>query len=242
MEENFGNDYQLSFKTLYSYLGKLSITYKKIIYKNVNANSLRVKKERLDASLSIFAAHLQSFDFIYIDEVSFNLQTWITRGWAHSGSFPKASRPGKSHNYSVIAAMDIKGILCFKVIKGGVKSSDFFIFIQDIVDSDLNRFHRKPVILFMDNASIHKSKDYMQKFSNFYNVMYNAPYTPQFNPIEFAFSKWKNSVRKSRPINEKQLLEAIFRGSNEITERDAAQYVVHSLKYLKMAVAQEDFF
>ncbi len=242
LEETFESDYDLSIWTLYAYLEELSITYKKIIYKNLNANCPRVKKERQDVSFSIFAAHLQSFDFIYIDEISFNLQLWPTKGWAPSGAYPKASRPGKSINYSVIAAMDINGILCFKIVKGGVKSSDFFIFIQDIVNSDRERFHRKPVVLFMDNASIHKSKDYMRKFSEFYNVMYNAPYTPQFNPIEFAFSKWKNIVRKFRPTTEKQLMKAIFRGSKEISDRNAANYIVHSLKYLKMGVAQEDFF
>ena len=239
----YQSDYHLSSHfILYDYLHDISITYKKIIYRNNLANTPRVKLLRSDVSLLILGAHQQSFDFIYIDECSFNLQTWALKGWSQSNTYPKASKPAKSKNYSAITAMDIDGILSLKIVKGGVKASDFFIFIQDLVKSDQRRFSSEKVVLFMDNASIHKSKDYMQKFSKYFYVMYNAPYTPQLNPIEFAFSKLKNSVRKSRPKTENELIRYILRGCKEITEKDAAEYVVHSLKFTKKAVNKEDFF
>ena len=58
----------------------------------------------------------------------------------------------------------------------------------------------------MDNLSIYKTKDFMQKLAKYQNILYNSPYTPQLNPIEFAFSKIKNKVRKDRPLSEKDLL------------------------------------
>lgn len=67
------NDKSFSFWTLYDYLEGLSFSYKKIIYKNNNANTTKVKDKRLETALKILGGHLQSLDFIYIDETSFNL-------------------------------------------------------------------------------------------------------------------------------------------------------------------------
>jgi len=125
----------------------------------------------------ILGQHQQSFDFIYIDECSFNLQIWSLKGWSQSHTNPKASKPAKSTNYSAIAAMDINGILSLKIVKGGVKASDFFYIysrLGEIRPTQICRFASKKVVLFMDNASIHKSKDYMQKFSKYFNVMYTC--------------------------------------------------------------------
>ncbi len=100
------------------------------------------------------------------------------------GEYQKAHRSCKSKNYSAITAMDLQGILSLKIIKGGVKGPDFCLFIKELIQYNQERFTTNKALLFMDNASIHKSKDLMQKLSKFYNILYNAPYTPQFNPIE----------------------------------------------------------
>ena len=192
--------------------------------------------------MQIFGAHCQSFDFICIDETSFNLETWSLKAWAPFGKHQKVSKPAKSKNFSAITALDINGVLCVKVVKGGVKAPDFFMFVQELIEFQSSRFNSKKVILFMDNASIHKSKDYMQKLSKFYNVMYNAPYTPQFNPIEFAFSKLKCIVRKSKPKTEQDLVTKILNACKEITKKDAAHFITHSLKFLSKAIDKEDFF
>ncbi len=193
--------------SLYKYMKDISFSYKKIIYKNKNANSSQVKEKRKTVALQIIGAHNDSFDFVYIDEVSFNLDIWPQKGWAPLGKNQKVSYPGKSKNYSAIVAMDIEGILSLKIIKGGVKAPDFCLFIKQLIDQEAQRFRSNKVILFMDNATIHKSKDYMQKLEKFVNIMYNSPYTPQFNPIEFAFSKIKHIVRNQKPQKEDDLVK-----------------------------------
>ena len=104
------------------------------------------------------------------------------------------------------------------------------------------RINTGKLILFMDNASIHKTKDFMQKLKRYQNIMYNAPYTPQLNPIEFAFSKIKNTVRKENCKSEKELISAIYKAANQITERDATNYVAHSIDFLGDAVDEKDFY
>ena len=191
-----------SFWTLYNYVKKLSFSYKQIIYKIQNANAPKIKLLRKDVALRIMNAHITGFDFVYIDEVSFHIDLRIRKGWARKGTHQKISTVSKSKNYSAIMAMDFNGIIALKILKGGVKGADFFLYIKELIESEQERFNSKKVILFMDNASIHKTKDFMKKLAKYQNILYNSPYTPQLNPIEFAFSKIKNKVRKGKSTTE----------------------------------------
>ena len=94
----------------------------------------------------------------------------------------------------------------------------------------------------MDNAKIHHSKDHMQVFTKFYNVLYNAAYTPELNPIEFMFSKLKNTVRKLSPKNETDLVMKILIAATSVTPVDCAEYIIHSIKYLKDAYECKEFY
>ena len=73
-------------------LGK---TYKQIILKVQNANTLSIKLLRKDVALRIMKAHTSGFDFIYIDEVSFNIDLRIKKGWSKSGSPQKVPTVSK---------------------------------------------------------------------------------------------------------------------------------------------------
>jgi transposase len=181
-------------------------------------------------------------EFIYIDESSFNINGRNSWGWAKKGTTPTASFPRKSQNYSLIAAMTYEGIIGYQIVKGGVKGEDFYGFINELLIHEKNRFATKNVVLFMDNASIHKTKNFMQKFSLYYTVVYNAPYTPQFNPIEFAFSKIKFLAQKKKSKNEKELMNNIFEAIKSTTSMDCIGYIYNSIKYLQKGYENINFF
>ena len=53
--------------------------------------------------------------------------------------------------------------------------------------------------LFLDNARIHHAcvvKEYIANTTN--QLLFNAPYSPEFNPIELVFSKVKNLVKTKK--------------------------------------------
>ena len=55
------------------------------------------------------------------------------------------------------------------------------------------------ICIFMDNLSAHtsnKSKDAMRELG--FRYIYNVAYSPDFNPIEFVFSKVKQKFRRLR--------------------------------------------
>jgi len=52
------------------------------------------------------------------------------------------------------------------------------------------------ILLFLDNSAIHK-KSYIYNLASEYNlcIMFNAPYSPYLNSIEFAFEHIKRKLR-----------------------------------------------
>ena len=58
-------------------------------------------------------------------------------------------------------------------------------------------------------------------------LLYLPPYSPDFSPIEEAFSKIKALLRKAKARTRVALLEAIGRALSAITARDVAGYFGH---------------
>ena len=48
----------------------------------------------------------------------------------------------------------------------------------------------------MDNVNIHRNEYFFEQMLPYYQFIYNAPYSPEMNPIEEVFAKWKDYVRK----------------------------------------------
>ena len=50
----------------------------------------------------------------------------------------------------------------------------------------------------MDNARIHYYKPFKAQMEELNkNIIYNIPYSPEFNPIEYVFNVLKTGIRKS---------------------------------------------
>ena len=55
------------------------------------------------------------------------------------------------------------------------------------------------VCLFMDNLSSHTSEKAKAEMARLgFRYIYNVPYSPEYNPIEFIFSKVKQKFRSLR--------------------------------------------
>jgi transposase len=69
--------------------------------------------------------------------------------------------------------------------------------LQAVADSPKYQANPRPVLLFMDNATIHRSKvvrNVVNRRGAF--AMFNAAYSPFLNPVELYFSLLKRRVRK----------------------------------------------
>jgi hypothetical protein len=64
-------------------------------------------------------------------------------------------------------------------------------------------------------------------FRKEYGIIYNCGYTPEFNPIEFAFCKVKNYFRCKPLYNKEETLKLIFDSFKIITSKDCHNFILH---------------
>lgn len=242
--ENFKfKNNKLSITTVFRAFKRNKNVFKKIVWKKPKDNESRTKNLRKAAAIDILKAHLSSLSPVYIDETSFNLMIRPLYSWGFRGKIIFGIRPAKSTNYSLLAAMDNNGIIGWMLFRGGVKKEDFFAFLMEMIkDNSLSRWQNTNSLFFMDNAKIHKSRDFMQKIvQRYYSILYNAPYSPQLNPIEYCFSQIKAHVRKANVKSEKELIQAISSSIQQVTAKDCINYVIETFKFLRIAYDKQDF-
>ena len=82
--------------------------------------------------------------------------------------------------------------------------------------------------MVMDNLSAHKGERVRELIEGRgCELLYLPSYSPDFNPIEEAFSKIKNLIRKAQALRGEALLEAIGAAISAITDQDAHRYFEH---------------
>lgn len=83
---------------------------------------------------------------------------------------------------------------CYTLVVDGntVDAMKFSDYMRHLVNQQVKR----KVVFFMDNASVHKKDDVKKIVGDVKDkeIVFNAPYTPDCNPIEHFFSIWKRKV------------------------------------------------
>ena len=137
---------------------------------------------------------------IFIDESSFNNEHKRFRTWVKPKQNYERHFPGRLPSLNIILATMPHEVLHYVIKSKTTNTNDFKSFLQEVV----NKIENNEVLsnckrsnklwLFMDNASIHKTKvvrDFIRE--NKLNVIYSVPYRPEYNLAEkiFAFLKMK---------------------------------------------------
>jgi transposase len=103
--------------------------------------------------------------------------------------------------YSVLPAMSLDGFLAVDVVEGAWKMDSFENFVLFDVVPHMNPFPGKNSVLVMDNCRIHKSGFLLNILRGLgFRVHFLPPYSPDYNPIEQAFSVYKAWLRKNGHI------------------------------------------
>jgi transposase len=81
----------------------------------------------------------------------------------------------------------------------------------------------------MDNLGAHRPKRIRELIEQQgCKLLYLPAYSPDYNPIEEAFAKIKNLLRKAAGRTKEALVEAIGAALSEISARDARGYFEHA--------------
>jgi len=73
----------------------------------------------------------------------------------------------------------------------------------------------------MDNWTVHHGQDIKDLVQSFHcNILYLPTYSPDFNPIEFLFSKIKAFIKKFRPDNIDDLIQVFIDACKSVSLDD----------------------
>ena len=183
--------------------------------------------------LYIIDVSLFSMDmFVFVDETGADRRN-ILRKYGYSLS----NNPAADHSLlirgeriSAIVCMSVSGILDVKTVQGTCTGDTFYDFIHTHLMPHLMPFNgfNPHSIVVLDNCAIHcvdEVKDMLQEIGVI--VLYLPPYSPDFNPIEEAFSKVKSELRarNGSEIDIETLIHICFAS---ISSEDCLGWVEHT--------------
>ena len=134
---------------------------------------------------------------VFIDETWVRTNMTRTRGRSLRGERLIAKVPhGHWKTTTFVAALRCDGLTAPTVIDGAVDGRTFLAYVEQVLVPTL----RPGDIVVMDNLSSHKVRGVRQAIEAVgAQVVYLPPYSPDFNPIELAFSKLKWLLRSAAP-------------------------------------------
>ena len=130
---------------------------------------------------------------MFIDETWAKTNMTRLRGRAPRGQrLVEAVPHGHWKTTTLIAALDAHGVRCSMVLDGAVNRAAFEAFVAEVLVPHL----RPGDLVVLDNLPSHKGARVGALIrAAGADVVYLPPYSPDFNPIELAFSKIKQALR-----------------------------------------------
>ncbi|CAA9404618.1 MAG: hypothetical protein AVDCRST_MAG78-37 [uncultured Rubrobacteraceae bacterium] len=161
-----------------------------------------------------------------MDEMGTN--TALAQRYAYS---PKGSRAhakvprNRGPNTTLLASMSLEGMEPCLAVEGATTAKVFEAYVEQALAPSL----RCGQIVVVDNLGAHKSeraRELIEKRGC--QLLYLPPYSPDFNPIEEAFSKIKGLLRRAGARTREALIEALGVAISAVSARDARGFFEHS--------------
>ena len=183
------------------------------------------RKEEARSQWKEQAKALDPSTLVFLDESGSNialtrLYARAPRGTRARGSIPR----NRGKNTTLLASLSLSGIGETMIIEGGATAQLFEIYLEQILGPSL----QPGQMVIMDNLSIHKGPKVRQIIeARGCHLLFLPAYSPDFSPIEEAFSKIKAVLRRIGARTHEALQEAIGQALLTVTEADASGWFQH---------------
>ena len=171
------------------------------------------------------AAAIPAEDPVFLDETSSHLGYTPTYAWAPRGERAHGSAPrNPGENKTVVAALALDGIGPRMRFDGGMTGPRFAGYVCHVLAPTL----RPGQVVVADNLRAHLGpavRAAIEARGAEFRPL--PPYSPDFNPIEQAFSKVKQALRKAEARTDDDLRAATWAAFAGITPADAAGWFAH---------------
>jgi transposase len=163
---------------------------------------------------------------LFVDECGTHTSLAPLYGYAPKGERLYLSVPrSRGKNTTLLSSMTIEGMGPSLAVEGTTTARVFETYIEKVLVPTLH----KGRIVVMDNLSAHRPKRIRELLeSRGCELLYLPSYSPDYNPIEEAFAKIKNLLRKAAARSKEALVEAIGAALSAITAEDVRGFFEHA--------------
>lgn len=160
-----------------------------------------------------------------MDETSVNLTYTRRYGRAPGGRRVDAAVPlHTGPNVTVIAALSAQGVEAVMELDGAVNTASFTVYLEQVLGPGL----QPGDLVVLDNLRVHKAAGLAELVAaRGARLLYLPPYSPDFTPIELAFSKLKTHLRSAAARTREALTNALQAALAWITTEDAQNWFNH---------------
>ena len=162
---------------------------------------------------------------VFLDESGVTTEMTRRYGWGPRSERVREAVPaGHWRTLTVLAALTTEGVLASMSIESPTDGDVFLAFVEQVLGPRLEPGH----VVILDNLGAHKVDGVRQFIENRgASLLYLPPYSPDFNPIELAWSKLKQLLRAAKARLVEQLEPALARAIAAITPADAQAFFRH---------------
>ncbi len=142
------------------------------------------------------------------------------RGERAYGSVPR----NRGKNTTLLASMSLEGMGVAMTVEGSTTQKVFEAYVERFLAPTL----KAGQVVILDNLGAHKGEKVKQLIeSRAARVIFLPAYSPDFDPIEEAFSKIKAILKKACARTREELIEAIGRALEAVGRQDAWGWFAH---------------
>jgi transposase len=170
-------------------------------------------------------AEVAAADSVVIDESGLNLDLTPRYGRAPQGQRARARVPRNTpRNTTLIGSCSLAGMGPSLMLSGGVDTMTFEAYLWEVLGPRL-----KPgQIVLLDNRSVHTSACGEHALAKRgCQVWYLPTYSPDLSPIELAFAKRKELVRRAAARTREALAQAVADAWAPVTAEDLRGFFRH---------------
>ena len=184
------------------------------------------------------------YRIIYLDEICFTRSSVPKMEYCAKGeNMPADLAHLQEPTLAVLSAISKeKGQEHYRIYKDSVNFAKFKEYLHELRARNGN----EKIALFMDNLAAHKSEKSKVEMAKLgFRCIFNVPYSPEYNPIEFVFSKVKQRFRSLRARKMAGVIqdghEAMIRQAVEcVRKQDIVNCINHVIKLVRNANTTAD--
>ena len=162
---------------------------------------------------------------VFVDECGTHTSMTRLRARAPKGERAYGRVPrNRGKNTTLLASMSVEGMGPSMAVVGSTKKAVFEAYVEQVLAPTLSEGQ----VVILDNLGAHRGarvREFVE--ARGCELVFLPPYSPDFSPIEEAFSKIKALLRKAKARERDALVEAIGRALSAITVQDARGYFGH---------------